>query len=697
MSTAPRSAVASKMQGQPRSRSLQYEIMLRELLAAAGESDIDSGTQAQRPSRKRLSCYVALMRELLSSGAFGGLSGIMAKTMAEFYNSLYVSANVSPDDLLQPPLPGTTLRDAHPPMFQELEETQQSLNAAQADLTRMRERLTALGANSSGVGNRQVQREVEDLQIQIQAAEQRLEERERELRAMRAEKRQLMEQGRMESQSIAQELQRVKAQLQKAEEEVRKHKGSTRVDELAKSAFSIVAPAAQQLPPEAEKDGRQNRRNRAARFWADAAKLVDQLMALQNIRIDKFETGMRAEGLLPPCGELASGLSMAARDQRFQRAQAELNSDLAAIQSEVGVLEKHLTQAARKHHIQKSAVSLMVHPDELESAVESKTRRGHLPGDHPVARRGKALRKPLNEAGLRLKGPGAGNPMWNSYVHRCEATDTDVDPRVPRNVSPDDARTQMMSVMRAKYMRDMDAKITPLPLAEVDSVEIMAQIRQLAQTRESLGDHCLRCLELVYRNKQASLLMMHGIFTALENAHQEDPLLDLMVRALGGEVPDPLWWCVVELARIVDETRTQGHEAFESLLRLLYPDVKPVDRLELLDEYDDQHAGDYSPVEIQRYFAEQLLQRGEIRYNKWLDKLVGEDVGRISRDQAVRIILRWLPSVSRTTATQAYALLAVSTCAMDVDVDALALVLTALELSNVRAPVRAPAAPTARV
>lgn len=62
--------------------------MLQETLAAAGEPGAGTGTASI--SAKRLACFVGLMRELLSAGAFGALQGLMSRIMAELHNALYV-------------------------------------------------------------------------------------------------------------------------------------------------------------------------------------------------------------------------------------------------------------------------------------------------------------------------------------------------------------------------------------------------------------------------------------------------------------------------------------------------------------------------------------------------------------------------------------------------------------------------------
>lgn len=68
-----------------RSMAVRYEVLLQEMLSAAGVLDIPAGQQNVR----KLACHMALLGELVSAHAFGSLQHIMTRIIEEVNTCMY--------------------------------------------------------------------------------------------------------------------------------------------------------------------------------------------------------------------------------------------------------------------------------------------------------------------------------------------------------------------------------------------------------------------------------------------------------------------------------------------------------------------------------------------------------------------------------------------------------------------------------
>lgn len=111
--------------------------MLQEMLAAAGESGAGTGRATMSP--KRLACFMGLMRELLGTGAFGALQGLMSLVISEFHNALYVGSSMTADGICEPlPHGWAPSKDTAVPFFSALAHVEARGQAVQSELERLR-------------------------------------------------------------------------------------------------------------------------------------------------------------------------------------------------------------------------------------------------------------------------------------------------------------------------------------------------------------------------------------------------------------------------------------------------------------------------------------------------------------------------------------------------------------------------------
>jgi len=251
-------------------------------------------------------------------------------------------------------------------------------------------------------------------------------------------------------------------------------------------------------------------------------------------------------------------------------------------------------------------------------------------------------------------------------------------------VKPETAKEHMLGCLRSKYIKDFDAKLTRVYVG--DGVEGYEAINRLSEKRELLADHLLANLTQLYANREVALLVMHGIMITTERQRHDDPVMELAARALGGQVDDPTWWCLAEFRRIL-ESRSDSNADFEHVLQVLYPDMKPMERHGLLDEFDDIYGGDSLPDAALQYLASKLVSKSEHRFTRWMDHLIAEDSsGRraMGRADLFKIAHKALEGVPREAVQQAYSLVAVAWGAQEIPVEVLAMALNALELSTVK-------------
>jgi len=209
--------------------------MLRELLSAVGGGETTEG--GGPPDRNKLACYIALVRELLSSGAFGPLSNVMAEAVANIYNGLYAGSNMTKEELFsnQAPASASMVDTTGTPMFEMLAEREHELQGARAEVTRLMQKIQAASAyGPDSPETRAQQAEIAALQAQLAAAAASLSAKDHELTTARAEKRRIEDRGRQESQTMGVELHRLRKALDTSEKEVIKYKAGNSLEDAAK-------------------------------------------------------------------------------------------------------------------------------------------------------------------------------------------------------------------------------------------------------------------------------------------------------------------------------------------------------------------------------------------------------------------------------------------------------------------------------
>jgi len=327
--------------------------MLQETLAAAGESAAGAGTA--NVSAKRLACFVGLMRELLSAGAFGALQGLMATVLAELHNALYVGSRMSAEAMAEPlPEGWTPSQEGLVPFFAALAHTEAESQGTQVELERLRAKFGG-GEDKQEQRIKLLQRLVSELQGEVDARDKELAQRREEAEDLQREKKMLAEQARTDHRSLISELDRSKDRILRMEQELGQYKGIAMQEEIARRAFHAVA---QRMRGDAERDPAAVRLNAG-----EASKLMEQLQLLRNVRIDKYERQVQELGLRTICGEAFKMVG----DVRVERVRDDFLQEVLLAQEELKVLKDHVAEIALENQIMRSAAGLMVRPDELEA------------------------------------------------------------------------------------------------------------------------------------------------------------------------------------------------------------------------------------------------------------------------------------------------------------------------------------------
>lgn len=537
------------------------------------------------------------------------------------------------------------------------------------------------------------------------------------------------------------DIEKYRVHIAKLEQELQKYKGISMQEEIARRAFHVVAHKMREDKELAERpegpDGVESTEDAAATTGphgsppslskamattkapgrdlasVEASKLVDQLLLLQNVRVDKYERQLTEAGLKPLAGEAVRF----AKNSRAKVLQEEFVQELALAQQEIKGLKDHLKEVRLEVRVAKSAAGLLVRPEELET----------------LATRPRAFKK--NQTRITFKsttgaggeaapvlGPGGGDPMWSDFIRQCEDED-EVNPPTPRIIKPELAKQHLLGAMRNKCKRDLDPKLgglgkvgedregagttegSPVPrmttatttmddptststtssAATTTSTPHLHTPHKKTPIRSSISDHLYHCLLTIYADRQVSMLIMHGILMSIERHRTDDPVMDLMAKALGGSLEEPVVWALVEFERLVMRN-VDKHTDFVAITERLYPEMHQSQREAILDEFDDMYAGFNLADSVLCYFASKLLVKGEARYIRWLDILFLEDtMGRrlMGRADVLRVTAKHLYDVPREVVIQVHTLLAQSWGHADIPIETLALAITALEMGTI--------------
>eukprot|EP00899_Mesostigma_viride_P029143 jgi/Mesvir1/9413/Mv01516-RA.1 len=133
MPAAPPGPPGHRTSGSGRSAALQFEIRLNEMLALLGTLD----QKDNKPNQKRLSCHLAVLREILATRPFGPLQTVMETILSEILLCLHSNR------VTAPALSGSEYNSSGVlvegvPYFVELEEAKKDLARAQREVKEIR-------------------------------------------------------------------------------------------------------------------------------------------------------------------------------------------------------------------------------------------------------------------------------------------------------------------------------------------------------------------------------------------------------------------------------------------------------------------------------------------------------------------------------------------------------------------------------
>lgn len=288
-----------------RSVAVEYEIMLQELLSAAG--DPPQLDQDGYPNRRRLVSICILMRELLRNRAFGPLHSLVCCLLSDFFAAIFVGCSISKEllDSLAPPddaafssrlgIQSSETASAVPlpfasmePFFtrcKELEHVRMSMEQNEQALhTQIRELM-----EGEAIG-RDYQRRlrIEDLEKKVTDLEAQLKSSRDECEGLKREKRALMEGLRLDVKSLGSELERYQREYERAQFELNALRLRIGQQDEARKAL-IVALG---LNGGVERD-RSQVKIAKYKFDPDAERLLDQLFHLQCARVEKFDMDLQ--------------------------------------------------------------------------------------------------------------------------------------------------------------------------------------------------------------------------------------------------------------------------------------------------------------------------------------------------------------------------------------------------------------------
>lgn len=265
--------------------------------------------------------------------------------------------------------------------------------------------------------------------------------------------------------------------------------------------------------------------------------------------------------------------------------------------------------------------------DEHDDRDESGNRRGSLVSDSGM---------PSAALGT-TGGPSSHSKLWSGYIMKCAATD-EVQPRVPRVYTEAHAIKIVMDMLKEKASRDI-ALHKPAPGASHAAAAVHPKSRGGGGGRghddgdnwffggrgadTSVATFMYNHLSHTYGNHQITLLVMHGLLTALEKSQSSSALCSMLSRALAGDLDDATWHCAVILSRILEGTAARAQGDLDVYARVLYGDMLHSDReiLEVTDVWGTAMGSDVSVPRLLNLLVARILSRQEMRYQRNLKLL----------------------------------------------------------------------------
>mmetsp|Transcript_19972 Transcript_19972/g.65050 ORF Transcript_19972/g.65050 Transcript_19972/m.65050 type:complete len:712 (-) Transcript_19972:1961-4096(-) len=663
--SSPAKGAAATAKG--RSVGLSYEVQLAELLAKAGCA---GGTS--KPDEKRLECHMLLVKELLGSGAFGALNGVMEAVVKELTVSLYTEKLTA--------VPGAGVERV--PCFAELEDARREMKALKAHVALMQQQ-TEQAMATSEMALRELKGEgpaADRAAATIGHLEYQLERQRIDAEDFRERLDLEKKEHRKTLLTLEAEVSRWKQAAQDAQTESARLNGARLEQDSVRSAFAELQARA--ALGRLGKDG----------TGEEAAKLERQLLVLQNVRIDEYETdrakaGASEQHLLTKAfaheltllqrelealqRHLRSGGKYTVEDTRRPgTAAAPAPVPLVNVQASsdggasylaiahglrVGVVEVELppfvthvrlipsssTGVSRAATADEDAAAAAARAEALPYVPDAVASAGFTGGNPAALLRPDELAADAAElntpadADADAEGAPRSSAIWDGFLARFRGDAAALEPPNPRKVTLESLLAIIAEVIKSKW------DVEQHEFEETGSGDGRVRVTPLAA-------YFFEHLERVYVLEPVVKLVAHGVLTALDVNRNAHSVVTVFHNVLAGETDDSTWRYMMTLKNALAKKRpiASAHD-FGECAAALYPDLREQD-LNTLSHNFASHCTEPPSTEVAiEFLMRYFLSKDEPRLRKWLKLLKYKDThhrGAFRRQDFLEITAKLFPA-----------------------------------------------------
>ncbi|KAK3284745.1 hypothetical protein CYMTET_7620 [Cymbomonas tetramitiformis] len=633
-----------------RSVAVQYEVRLQEILAAAGAVE-----HSKKPDARRLSCHMALLRELLSSSAFGPMQVLMQTMTEELEKCLYT------DELASSSLP-SSFRGNNPasslekvPFFAELSEVKAKLEKTTSESQTNKE-MAETSEKKAKDALRKLHGEGPDAAkatASINLLEYELDKAKSETERVKGELSKAQAQREHDMMALETEVRRWKRASDNAQDQLQVLKQQVQDQESVRRAFAQLHGS-----------GGQQQRDSAQE---EASKLEQQLLVLQNARIDEYEAALDTtcnaaqaaqlrSNFVEELGQIQQELELLREHMATQRVKAAgtpTGMGLGGAESSEGGFS--LPRGGQRQLEVSSDGMNFTALDQFPGAGQVAmlppgcTHLRWLPVRAPVEETGKSASgldvpvplRPDEASLLRQQGRAEGGvmeagqqlvgPLWDGFRKACGGHTAATAPMLARQMQLRPLIRTLEELLNAKWQVEQRAR-TPAggtkkgtpgsePVASAEDAEL-----EDPRAKMTLHQFFYEHLKEKYVLPPTVLLVAHGILSAIERCRSSHAVVMLVSRVLSCELDEATWRYTMHWRRLLASgLPLSSTRDFGVLVNVLYPAVREEELSDLCMSFATHSSEPPSPSTALEFLTGRLLAKQEPRLRKWLKILKWKD------------------------------------------------------------------------
>jgi hypothetical protein len=552
-----------------KSQALQYEVELNEAVASAPKA----AAAGAPPDGSVVAKCCAILDDMERASAFGPYQKVVSQLKGLLYQAVFSDGVTSDASGQLQRVPYATVVVE---MGQVVDELEAAVKSHEADLGQYAERLAAAEAESTSLS-----KALSDTQGELDGWKSKHDRVLSDKQALQDAKEELEQDHAAHLRRVATDLADTKEEVSGAHAEAGRLRRYVDNQEANRKAFMDMQQHRRPVQPEGQPPGDLH----------DALTLENQIVLLQNMRIEQFEDAI-----------------LDATEVTTARLRARFVQEMAVLYEELASIRKHIAQLGREEviaDVAKPVDSLTAGAGtvfRVEEDVSVSTDGGRTferiplaPNDVVPSLRDQFLQHSIFEVGPSLTERGAAISHVQVKLMRQHHTPVG-DSKIPLSELPDSLGAgPLWDIYRRKngHVKPKRPKGVSLShlLRIIDEVyrckAILEDDRESAQvpTMALLEDFFFEHMQLTYGEEWVALHVVHGIFTAVSKYRQAIPTVELFYQSINARKDDSGWryirQCRALLHEMLNGRTLHTMQQFRDFMSRLYGGASPIPEADL--------------------------------------------------------------------------------------------------------------------